>query len=97
MNQRLVEPFPRHRSAVTLRSHDDGFFRAAIGDEYLFRPQLAQMLQGQLAHLARTDNQDGLVAEMIEYLTNVVNRNAGNRNVSLTDPRFGSGTVRPRG
>ena len=86
LDQRLVEPLERHGPAAPARR---GRFRAlgvAVGHQDLARVQPLQVLQGQLAHLARADHQHGLVGERVEDPLGDVDRHAGDRELALVHP-----------
>ena len=48
------------------------------------------MLERQLAHLAGADDEDGLVAEVVEDLADVIDGGAGDRDVAAGDAGFGA-------
>ena len=54
------------------------------------RLQLAQVLEGQLAHLAGADDEDRLVAEMVVDLADVIDGDAGDGDVAPADAGLGA-------
>ena len=79
LDQCLAKPLERHSPAVPAGRDRKGAVRVAVGDQDLAGVQPFQVLQGELAHLAGTDHQHGLVGKGVEDLLGQVNGDAGNR------------------
>ena len=75
--QQLIESLPGHRLAAATSGHGHGLFGTAIGDPDTPRLQLPQVTQCQFAHLAGADDEDGLVAEVVEHLLDVIDGGTG--------------------
>jgi hypothetical protein len=58
------------------------------GDEDAPRFQSSQVAQRQFTHLAGADDEDGLIAEMVEDLTDVIDGGARYGNVAARDAGF---------
>ena len=86
IDQCLLEPLERHGAAVPPSRGRRCAVGVAIGDQDLARIQSFQVLQGQLAHLARPDHEHGLVGEGVEDPLGDIDRHAGDRQLALIHP-----------
>src|SRR5262245_58841986 len=88
LDERIVQPVPPDGLPTALRGHGIGLLGAAVGDHDLPRPESAQVLESEPAHLAGANDQDRLVVEMVEHLTHIIDRDTGHGSVPLRDPGF---------
>ena len=86
--QHVIETLPRCRLAAAGGRDRLRFFRTAVSDHNAFGPQCTKMFQRQLAHLAGAEDEDHLVAEMVEHLPNVIDGRTGDRDMTTRNPRL---------
>src|SRR5262249_46165882 len=88
--QEVVELLPGDGLPAAAPGHGQGLVGAAVGDEDAGRPEVAPVAAGQLAHLAGADDQDRLVAEVVEDALDVIDGGAGDGDVALGDAGLGA-------
>ena len=79
LDQGLAKPLEWHGLAVPAGCDRESSVRIAVGDQDFAWVQSFQMPQGELAHLAGTNHQHGLVGEGVKDFLGKIDGDAGNR------------------